>query len=82
MHINKPKPWCGWRELGKELGTIVLNMLIALGSRPWRAKRFAGRPTIPSARPKACASPYKQRSVPSGIRVALWPVFFRHQSWF
>jgi hypothetical protein len=32
MDIHKPKPWHGWREFGKELGTIVLGVLIALGA--------------------------------------------------
>jgi hypothetical protein len=30
MDIHKPKPWHGWREFGKELGTIVAGVLIAL----------------------------------------------------
>jgi hypothetical protein len=33
-----------------------------------------------SAPVKAGASTYKQRNVPLGIRVAVWPVFLRHQS--
>jgi hypothetical protein len=32
MDIHKPKPWHGWREFGKELATIVLGVLIALGA--------------------------------------------------
>ena len=32
MEIHKPKPWRGTREFGKELGTIVLGVLIALGA--------------------------------------------------
>jgi hypothetical protein len=32
MDIHKPKPWRGVREFGKELGTIVLGVLIALGA--------------------------------------------------
>ena len=32
MDIHKPKPWQGWREFGKELATIVLGVLIALGA--------------------------------------------------
>ena len=32
MDVHKPKPWHGWRELGKEIGTIVLGVLIALGA--------------------------------------------------
>jgi hypothetical protein len=31
MDIHKPKPWRGWRELAKEVGTIVLGVLIAIG---------------------------------------------------
>ncbi|HEY3948876.1 hypothetical protein [Phenylobacterium sp.] len=31
MDIHKPKPWHGWRELAKEVGTIVIGVLIALG---------------------------------------------------
>ncbi len=32
MDIHKPRPWHGWREFGKELATIVLGVLIALGA--------------------------------------------------
>src|ERR1700761_7939455 len=32
MDIHKPKPWRGWRELAKEIGTIVIGVLIALGA--------------------------------------------------
>jgi hypothetical protein len=32
MDIHKPKPWRGWRELLKEIGTIVIGVLIALGA--------------------------------------------------
>jgi hypothetical protein len=32
MDIHKPKPWGGWRELLKEIGTIVIGVLIALGA--------------------------------------------------
>ena len=32
MDIHKPKPWHGWREFAKELGTIVVGVLIALGA--------------------------------------------------
>jgi hypothetical protein len=32
MDIHKPKPWHGWRELLKEIGTIVIGVLIALGA--------------------------------------------------
>lgn len=32
MDIHKPKPWNGWRELAKEVGTIVIGVLIALGA--------------------------------------------------
>ncbi len=30
MEIHKPKPWHGWREFAKEVGIIVLGVLIAL----------------------------------------------------
>ncbi len=30
MDIHKPKPWHGWRELLKEIGTIVVGVLIAI----------------------------------------------------
>jgi hypothetical protein len=30
MDIHKPKPWHGWREFLKELGVIILGILIAL----------------------------------------------------
>jgi hypothetical protein len=32
MDIHKPKPWHGVRELTKEIGTIVIGVLIALGA--------------------------------------------------
>ena len=32
MDIHKPKPWAGWREFAKEIGTIVIGVLIALGA--------------------------------------------------
>jgi hypothetical protein len=44
MEIHKPKPWHGWREFLKELGTIVLGVLLALGAEQvveslhWRHK--------------------------------------------
>lgn len=31
MDVHKPKPWHGWREFLKEIGTIVIGVLIALG---------------------------------------------------
>jgi hypothetical protein len=44
MDIHKHKPWHGWRELAKEIGTIVIGVLIALGAEQaaewlhWRHK--------------------------------------------
>jgi hypothetical protein len=32
MDIHKPKPWRGWREFSKEVATIVLGVLIAIGA--------------------------------------------------
>ena len=32
MDIHKPKPWRGWPEFLKEIGTIVIGVLIALGA--------------------------------------------------
>ncbi len=32
MDIHKPKPWRGWPEFIKEIGTIVIGVLIALGA--------------------------------------------------
>jgi hypothetical protein len=32
MDIHKPKPWRGWREFVKEVATIVLGVLIAIGA--------------------------------------------------
>jgi hypothetical protein len=32
MDIHKPRPWHGWREFAKEVGTIVLGVLIAIGA--------------------------------------------------
>jgi hypothetical protein len=44
MDIHKPKPWHGWREFLKEIGTIVIGVLIALAGEQtvealtWRSK--------------------------------------------
>jgi hypothetical protein len=32
LDIHKPKPWHGWPEFLKEIGTIVIGVLIALGA--------------------------------------------------
>jgi hypothetical protein len=32
MDVHKPKPWHGWREFLKELGTIVLGVSVALAA--------------------------------------------------
>ncbi len=32
MDIHKPKPWRGWPEFLKEIGTIVIGVLIAIGA--------------------------------------------------
>lgn len=32
MEVHRPKPFHGWRELSKEVGIIVLGVLIALGA--------------------------------------------------
>jgi hypothetical protein len=32
MDIHKPRRWHGWREFGKEVATIVLGVLIAIGA--------------------------------------------------
>jgi hypothetical protein len=32
VDIHKPKPWRGWPEFVKEIGTIVIGVLIALGA--------------------------------------------------
>jgi len=32
LEIHNPKPWRGWREFAKEVGTIVLGVLIAIGA--------------------------------------------------
>jgi len=32
VDIHKPRPWRGWREFAKEVGTIVLGVLIAIGA--------------------------------------------------
>ena len=32
MDIHKPKPWRSWPELVKEIGAIVIGVLIALGA--------------------------------------------------
>ncbi|HEY3814502.1 MAG TPA: hypothetical protein VGL66_14870 [Caulobacteraceae bacterium] len=32
MEIHKPKPWHGWLEFAKEIGTIVIGVLLAIGA--------------------------------------------------
>jgi hypothetical protein len=32
MDIHKPEPWRGWSEFVKEIGTIVIGVLIAIGA--------------------------------------------------
>jgi hypothetical protein len=32
MEVHKPKAWRGWREFLKEIGTIVIGVLIAIGA--------------------------------------------------
>ena len=52
MDIHKPKPWHGWREFLKEIGTIVIGVLIALGAEQvvewlhWRHEVQVARETI------------------------------------
>jgi len=52
MDIHKPKPWHGGRELLKEVGTIVIGVLIALAAEQtvemlrWRQAVGAGRETL------------------------------------
>jgi hypothetical protein len=52
MDIHKPKPWHGWPELLKEVGTIVIGVLIALGAEQsvewlhWRHEVHVAREAI------------------------------------
>ena len=32
MEVHKPKPWRGWREFAKEIGTILIGVSLALGA--------------------------------------------------
>ena len=32
MEVHKPKPWRGAREFAKEIGTILIGVLLALGA--------------------------------------------------
>ena len=48
MDIHKPKPWRGWPALFKEIGTIVIGVLIALAGEQivetlsWRHRTAEG----------------------------------------
>ncbi|WP_394762452.1 hypothetical protein [Phenylobacterium sp.] len=52
MDIHKPKPWHGGREFLKEIGTIVIGVLIALGAEQavewlhWRQQAVETRETL------------------------------------
>ncbi|HEV2531262.1 hypothetical protein [Phenylobacterium sp.] len=52
MEVHKPKPWSGWREFSKEVGTIVLGVIIALGAEQavetlhWRHQAEVARGAI------------------------------------
>jgi hypothetical protein len=52
MDIHKPKPWRGWPEFLKEIGTIVIGVLIALGAEQgvewlhWRHEVHVAREAI------------------------------------
>ncbi|WP_372784338.1 hypothetical protein [Phenylobacterium sp.] len=55
MDIHKPKPWRGLREFLKEIGTIVIGVLIALGGEQaveamhWRHQAQAGEAALQEA---------------------------------
>ncbi|THD72127.1 hypothetical protein [Phenylobacterium sp.] len=52
MEVHKPKPIHGWREFAKEVGIIVLGVLIALGAEQtvemlhWQSAVAAGREAL------------------------------------
>jgi hypothetical protein len=52
MDIHKPKPWQGWPEFLKEIGTIVIGVLIALGAEQavewlhWRHEMHLARDAL------------------------------------
>src|ERR1700761_8111067 len=52
MDIHKPKPWRGWPEFLKEIGTIVIGVLIALGAEQavealhWRHETHLAREAL------------------------------------
>lgn len=52
MDVHKPKPWRGWRELLKEVGTIVIGVLIALSAEQavewlhWRSEVASERAAL------------------------------------
>jgi hypothetical protein len=52
MDIHKPKPWHGGREFVKEIGTIVIGVLIALGAEQavewlhWRIEAAEAREAL------------------------------------
>jgi len=54
MDLHKPKPWHGWREFLKELGTIALGVAIALAAEQavewlhWRAQVSDAKEAIAS----------------------------------
>lgn len=55
MDIHKAKPWRGWRELLKEIGTIVIGVLIALAGEQavealhWRHQANAAEAVLKEA---------------------------------
>jgi hypothetical protein len=55
MDIHKSKPWRGWREFLKEIGTIVIGVMIALGGEQavealhWKHQADAGEAALKEA---------------------------------
>jgi hypothetical protein len=87
MDIHKPKPWQGWPEFLKEIGTIVIGVLIALGAEQavewvhWRHEVEAERGSLLNeARNNLGAVAYRRtESACIGRRLADLEEIFRRQ---
>ena len=71
MDIHKPKPWHGWREFLKEVATIVLGVLIAIGAEQvveqahWRHEVEAERAALQNeAQENVTTAAYREAEAP------------------
>src|SRR5579864_3974164 len=89
MDIHKPKPWHGVREFTKEIGTIVIGVLIALGAEQmaeafhWRHEVEVEREALRSeVRDNVAAALYRrsEQACVDARLAQLAEVFRRHAS--